>query len=66
MRSVFPLRLVAASWIVVTGCLAASADEGMWLFNDLPRDHLKADYDFDPTDQWARHVMRASVRVNSG
>jgi hypothetical protein len=38
----------------------------MWLFNDLPRDYLKKTYEFEPTDAWARHVMRASVRFNSG
>lgn len=42
------------------------ADEGMWLFNDLPKSHLQEKYDFQPTDEWARHVMLASVRFNSG
>lgn len=44
----------------------ASADEGMWLFNDLPKAQLAEKYDFTPTDAWAEHVMRASVRFNSG
>jgi len=43
-----------------------NADEGMWLFNDLPRDYLKRTYDFEATPQWAEHLMRASVRFNSG
>jgi hypothetical protein len=42
------------------------ADEGMWLFNDLPRDYLKSTYDFDAKPEWAEHLMRASVRFNSG
>ncbi len=43
-----------------------SADEGMWLFNDLPGDQLEAKYDFRPTAEWADHLMKASVRFNSG
>jgi hypothetical protein len=42
------------------------ADEGMWLFNALPLDHLKSSYDFEPTDQWANHLMKSSVRFNVG
>jgi len=45
---------------------AAMADEGMWLFNDLPRQQLKSKYGFEPTAEWARHVMLACVRFNSG
>lgn len=44
----------------------SSADEGMWLFNDLPKTQLAEKYGFTPTDAWAEHVMRASVRFNSG
>jgi S1-C subfamily serine protease len=43
-----------------------SADEGMWLFNDLPKAQLKEKYGFTPTEEWAEHIMRASVRFNSG
>ncbi len=42
------------------------ADEGMWLFNDLPLDHLQARHGFRPTPDWAEHLMKASVRFNSG
>ena len=42
------------------------ADEGMWLFNDLPTVQLKSKYGFEPTDDWAQHVMLSSVRFNSG
>jgi hypothetical protein len=44
----------------------ATADEGMWLFNHPPRDILKKNYDFDPTDKWLEHVQKSSVRFNSG
>jgi hypothetical protein len=38
----------------------------MWLFNALPKDALQERYDFEPTDEWANHVMKSSVRFNSG
>lgn len=54
----------------LVACLVAigslRADEGMWLFNDLPKERLQERYDFTPTDDWARRVMLSSVRFNSG
>lgn len=50
-------------WFVA---LEGAADEGMWLFNDLPKAQLKAKFGFEPSDEWARHVMLSSVRFNSG
>ena len=44
----------------------ARADEGMWLFSAPPRAQLKAKYGFDLTDAWLEHIMKASVRFNSG
>ncbi|MCA9074944.1 MAG: S46 family peptidase [Planctomycetaceae bacterium] len=38
----------------------------MWLFNDLPIGLLQERYGFDPTDEWAQHIMLSSVRFNSG
>src|SRR6056297_843930 len=43
-----------------------TADEGMWLFNDLPQARLAERYDFQPTEAWAEHLRLASVRFNSG
>ena len=42
------------------------ADEGMWLFNDLPTTHLKEQYGFEPSAQWADHLMKSCVRFNVG
>lgn len=42
------------------------ADEGMWLFNDLPVELLKEQYGFEPSPSWAEHLMKASVRFNVG
>ena len=38
----------------------------MWLFNNLPRKQLADKYEFDPTPEWTEHVMKSSVRFNSG
>lgn len=42
------------------------ADEGMWLFNDLPVEHLQKNHGFTPSEDWAEHVMLSSVRFNVG
>lgn len=47
-------------------CCIAAGDEGMWLFNSLPKEHLKKQFDFETTDAWAKHLMLSSVRFNSG
>jgi hypothetical protein len=47
---------VFASW--------SRADEGMWLFNQPPRDLLKNKYGFDLTDDWLNRAMKASVRFS--
>ncbi len=52
-------------WLVQTS-VSTRADEGMWLFNNPPRDRLKAKYGFEVTDDWLEHVQKASVRFNSG
>ena len=44
----------------------ATSDEGMWLFNDLPRERLLDAYGFDPSQEWIDHLSRSSVRFNSG
>jgi hypothetical protein len=41
-------------------------DEGMWLFNDLPVELLKQKYGFEPSKEWAEHLMKSSVRFNVG
>jgi hypothetical protein len=46
--------------------LAARADEGMWLFNQAPRELLRSRYQFEATDAWLEHLQKASIRFNSG
>src|SRR6266850_1771476 len=42
------------------------ADEGMWLFNNLPRKQLQEKYGFSPTKEWVDNLMRSAVRISSG
>lgn len=44
----------------------ARSDEGMWLFNSVPKAQLKKNHNFEPTQEWLDHVMLSSVRFNSG
>src|SRR5262245_27696800 len=42
------------------------ADEGMWLYNQFPKQALKAKYGVEPSDEWLKHIRLSSVRFNSG
>jgi hypothetical protein len=52
--------------ILAVAAPLALADEGMWLFNAFPKDKVKAQYGFLPTQQWLDHVRLSSVRFNNG
>jgi hypothetical protein len=56
------LPLLAA----LLGAAAVRADEGMWLYSAPPREQIKKKYGFDLTDAWLEHLMKSSVRFNSG
>ncbi|MEM9643365.1 MAG: S46 family peptidase, partial [Planctomycetota bacterium] len=43
-----------------------NADEGMYLFNDLPKSKLSEHHDFEITPNWADELRLSSVRFNSG
>lgn len=57
---------VVAGWAATALPMGTSANEGMWLYNDPPRQILKSTFDFEPSDQWLEHLQKASVRFNSG
>ncbi len=52
--------------LVSANFFTARADEGMWLFNQPPRQLLQDRYHFDATDAWLDHLQHASIRFNSG
>ena len=58
--------LSTLSILVLASAATLRADEGMWLFNQLPAEHLASKYGFRPDDEWATHVMRSSVRISAG
>lgn len=41
-------------------------DEGMWTFNNFPREKVGAKYNFTPDDKWLEHVRLSSVRLAGG
>src|ERR1051326_9029197 len=44
----------------------ATADEGMWLYNEPPTAKIKAKYGFELTQACLDHVRLTSVRFNNG
>jgi hypothetical protein len=44
----------------------ALAEEGMWLFNAVPKDKLKSRYGFEPADTWLGHMQMSSVKFGGG
>ncbi len=61
LSSVILIALFATSWLNMV-----RADEGMWTFNNVPRDEIKKKYGFEITDALLKKVQLASVRFNSG
>ncbi len=51
--------------VVLTSLVSSgvAADEGMWTFDNLPREPLAAKYNFTPDAKWTDHVMRAAVSL---
>ena len=54
------IPMIAA--LLCVQALAARADEGMWLFNQPPRQLLRERYQFDATDEWLDHLQK-SIRA---
>lgn len=50
----------------VVGTSKARADEGMWLLSSPPRETLKTKYNFEPSEEWLKHMQRSVVRVGMG
>jgi hypothetical protein len=50
----------------MSASLNLRADEGMWVFNNLPLKAIKAKYGFDLPPSAAEHLRSAAVRFNNG
>ncbi|MGE3510438.1 MAG: S46 family peptidase [Vicinamibacterales bacterium] len=56
-------------WIclaAVTGLSVVRADEGMWTFDNPPRQQWRERYQFEPSDAWLDHLRLASIRLIDG
>ncbi len=49
--------------LVCALCLPMAADEGMWLFNQFPKDSVKKSYSLDVSDSFLDDLRLASLRV---
>jgi hypothetical protein len=61
-----PFGQLVIMFIIMSAAATANADEGMWLYNDMPYQLLKDGHGFEPTSGWLEHVQKSSVRFNSG
>ena len=52
--------------LVVTFCVSLAADEGMWTFNNVPRETIARKYGVQLTDEWLASVQKAVVRLETG
>jgi hypothetical protein len=59
-------RILAIMALLCSLAAFSSADEGMWLFNQAPKDQIKKDHNFTVTDPWLDHLRLGSVRFNNG
>jgi hypothetical protein len=64
MRNLTLACLVPLVALLLTS--SVKADEGMWVFNNLPLKHLKDRYGFAPPAGWVEHLRSSAVRFNSG
>jgi hypothetical protein len=44
----------------------AFGDEGLWLYNQFPKDQVREKYQFEVSDQFLDHLRLSSVRVGGG
>src|SRR3954466_13666144 len=59
------MKLSLVTTLIVGFLSFSRADEGMWLFNQPPREIIRARYQFEPTDAWLEHLQKSSVRIGA-
>jgi len=52
--------------LTVFMCVGVAADEGMWTFDNVPRDTIARKYQVTLTDQWLQRLQQSVVRLESG
>jgi hypothetical protein len=56
---------IPAILLICALTLPIAADEGMWLFNQFPKDQVKKSYNFDVTGQFLDDLRLASVKIGA-
>jgi len=59
------MRVASIFWICLL-VLPVSADEGMWPFNQIPKDAINQKYKFDVTNEFLDNLRLASVHIGNG
>src|SRR5690348_4807594 len=57
------MRAMAVVCLLV---LPAAADEGMWLFNQFPKDRVQEKYSFEVSDSFLENLRLSSMRIGGG
>jgi hypothetical protein len=57
-------RLLIAALLLLPAL--GRADEGMWTFNNFPKDKVEKAYGFKATDPWLQNVQLSSARLAQG
>jgi hypothetical protein len=60
------VTLALTTLVALAGAAPARADEGMWTFNNFPKDKLKQKYNVSVDDKWLEHVRLSSARLAQG
>lgn len=58
------LRLGCLLWLAL-GVAGLLADEGVWLYNQFPKDRVSKEYGFEVTDAFLDHLRLSSVRMGA-
>jgi len=61
--NLFVCRLLVC---LVIASATLHADEGMWTYNNFPKEIVKAKYGFTASQEWLDHVQLSSVRFSTG
>ncbi len=60
------MRKVSLIVLILSFAAVAFADEGLWTYNNFPKDQVRKKYAWAPSDTWLEHVRLSSVRFNNG
>jgi hypothetical protein len=66
MRSTLQTLSALALTVFFSTLSLISADEGLWLFGEVPRQQVKETHGFDMSDSWLDHLQKSTVDINSG